>query len=287
MLKTNIEKLVMQSVQGKIHHPTIPASPYRISHEGMPTIVPATGGITYNVKVGDSAFGWVGDHVEPGVSIKNENNAENGALNTLSCIGNEARVTSGDAKGSRGIVTGTHGGIEHVLAYFHYEHLEKMAIDDHIQIKSWGQGLSLEDFPKIKIMNIDPNLFLKMNIEEKNGKLQVPIVAKVPAYLMGSGIGSASSYSGDYDIMTADIEEIKSLGLDKLRFGDIVLLQDCDNSYGRGYFKGAVSVGIIIHSDCIKMGHGPGVTTIMTCKEGLIEGVIDGNANITQYLGIK
>lgn len=287
MVRINLDRLVMQSVKGKIHHPTVTSPPYRISHEGVPCILPATGGITYNIKVGDSAFGWAGDHVEPGVSIKNDNERENAALNTLSCIGNEAKVISGDAKGARGFVTGTHGGIDHVLTYFHHEYLEKMAVDDQIQIKAWGQGLCLEGHPEIKVMNIDPNLFLKMGIEERDGRIIIPVVSKIPAFLMGSGIGSASSFSGDYDIMTADMDEVKRLELDKLRFGDIVLLEDCDNSYGRGYLKGAVSIGVIIHSDCIKMGHGPGVTTIMTCKKPLIEGSITGNANIVTYLGIK
>lgn len=287
MIKINLDMLIMQSVQGKIHHPTMSAPPYRITHEGVPLILPATGGITYNVKVGDSAFGWAGDHIEPGVSIRNENTSENGALMTLSCIGNEARVISGEAKGARGFVTGTHGGIEHVLAYFHHEYLEKMAIDDVILIKAYGQGLCIEGFPEIKVMNVDPNMFLKMGITEKDGKLEVPVVAKVPAYLMGSGVGASSSYSGDYDIMTADTAEIERLGLNKLRFGDIVLLEDCDNSYGRGYLKGAVSIGVVIHSDCVKMGHGPGVTTLMTCKKSLIEGKVSGTANITSFLGIK
>jgi len=110
------------------------------------------------------------------------------------------------------------------------------------------------------------------------------VVAEVPPYLMGSGIGSPSAYSGDYDIMTADTEEIKRLGLDKLRFGDLVLLQDCDNSYGRGYLKGSVSIGVVIHSDCIKAGHGPGITTIMTTKKPLIKGRLDENANIGKYM---
>ena len=287
MLKTNIDKLVMQSVQGKIHHPTMTAPSYRISHEGEPRILPATGAITYNVKVGDPAFGWEGDHIEPGVSIKNENTTENTAFNTLSCIGNEAKVTSGDAKGARGFATGKHGGIEHVIAYFHNEYLEKMAIGDQIQIKSYGQGLKLLDYPDVKIMNIDPNLFLKLGIEEKDGVLEIPVVVKVPAYLMGSGLGSGSAYSGDYDIMTADADEVERLGLAKLKFGDIVLLEDCDNTYGRGYLKGSVTVGVIIHSDCIKMGHGPGVTAIMTCKKSQINGKIDSTANIAKYLGIK
>ena len=107
MLKTNKENLVKWSVQGKIHHPL--GGNYRITFDGKPMVLPATGGISYNVKIGDSAFNWVGDHVEPGVSIRNENTTENAALTTFACIGNEAKVVSGDAKGKKGYVTGMHG----------------------------------------------------------------------------------------------------------------------------------------------------------------------------------
>ena len=281
-LKTNKDKVVKWSVMGKIHHPI--GGGYRITHAGNPMILPATGGISYNVKIGDSAFGWAGDHVEPGVSIRNENRDENAALMTFACIGNEAKVVSGEAAGEKGYVTGMHGGIDHVLICFEQSTLEKLTIDDKIMVKAYGQGLKLEDYPGIQLMSVDPNLFENINITEKDGKLQVPVVAVVPPYLMGSGIGSASAYTGDYDIMTADEAEIKRLGLDKLKFGDLVLLQDCDNSYGRGYLKGAVSVGVIVHSDCVKAGHGPGVTTIMVSKGSNIEAVIDENANIGNFM---
>ena len=282
MLKTNKDKDVKWSVQGKVHHPT--GGTYRITHEGKPMILPATGGISYNVKIGDSAFGWAGDHVEPGVSMRNENTNENAALMTFACIGNEAKIISGDAKGAKGYVTGMHGGIDHVLVYFDEETLENLSIDDKIQIKAYGQGLQLTDYPDVHMMSIDPNLFEKLGVTEVDGKLQVPVVAKVPPYLMGSGIGSGNGYSGDYDIMTADTEEIKRLGLDRLKFGDLVLLQDCDNSYGRGYLKGAVSIGVVVHSDCIKAGHGPGITTIMVSKTPMIEGIINEEANIGNYM---
>lgn len=283
MLNTNKEHVVKWSVQGKIHHPI--GGNYRISHDGKPMILPATGGISYNVSVGDSVFNWAGDHVEPGVSIRNENSSENAALMTFACIGNEAKIVSGDAKGKKGYVTGMHGGIDHVLIYFDEETLEDLAIDDKIMVKAYGQGLKLNNYENVHIMNIDPNLFEKLNIKEENGKLKVNVVGKVPAYLMGSGIGSKSAATdGDYDIMTADMEEIKRLGLDKLRFGDLVLLQDCDNTYGVGYLKGAVSIGVVVHSDCVKSGHGPGVTVIMTCKDDTIEGIIDENANIKNYM---
>ena len=281
-MNTNKNKLVMQSLQGKIHHPL--GGNYRITHEGNPRILPATGGITYNVKVGDPAFGWAGDHVEPGVSIRNENTNENAALTTFACVGNKAKVVSGDAKGAIGYVIGVHGGINHVMIAFEQDDLENMAIDDKILVKGHGQGMQLLDYPDVHIMSLDPDLFDKMNIREEDDQLVVDVVAEVPAYLMGSGIGSPSAYTGDYDIMTADTDAIKEFGLDKLCFGDLVLLRDCDNSFGRGYLKGAVSIGVIMHSDCVKMGHGPGVSVIMTTKKASIKGHINKEANIGKYI---
>ncbi|WZL73232.1 DUF4438 domain-containing protein [Clostridiaceae bacterium 35-E11] len=287
MIRTNKHRIVMQSVQGQVAHPSS-LYPYRIQHEGIPYILPATGGITYNVKVGDPALGWAGDHVEPGVSIKVNNEKENGGLNLLACVGNEARVVSGDAKGAKGFVTGTHGGIEHVLVYFKPEALEQMAIGDQILIKAYGQGLQLLDLPDIKVMNVDPNLLHKMNIRiGRDGILEVPVVTEIPPFLMGSGIGSATAGRGDYDIMTADKKANIKFGINDLRFGDIVLLRDCDNSYGRGFLEGSVSIGVIIHSDCVKMGHGPGVTTLMTCKISKIRGIKNKNANIANFMGLR
>lgn len=287
MVKTNSKKLVMQSVQGKIHSP-LSGSPYRVDREGLAQVLPATGGITYNFKIGDTCMDLVGDHVEPGVSIRNENKNESNALMLLSCIGNEARVVSGEAKGSKGYVTGMHGGIEHVLIYFSEEDMEKMAIDDCILVKAHGQGLKIEGNDDVKCMNIDPKLFDKLGIKEnEDGVLEVPVVTEIPAYLMGSGVGSATAFSGDYDIMTGDEEANKENGIDKLRFGDIVLLRDCDNTNGRQYLKGSVSIGIIVHSDCIKAGHGPGVTVIMSSKTTKIKGIKTENANIANYLGVK
>ena len=55
----------------------------------------------------------------------------------------------------------------------------------------------------------------------------------VPAACMGSGLGAAHVYKGDYDIMTSDPETVTQFGLDKIRFGDFVALMDHDNRYGR------------------------------------------------------
>lgn len=282
----NAEKLVMQSVMGMVHHPTM-LTPFRMDTGGFGHVLPAVGAITYNVKIGDSVYAMACDHVEPGVSMQNPDVSENRALNTLACVGNEATVWSGDAKGSKGFVTGMHGGIEHVLVYFPQEALEKMAVGDKIQIRAQGQGMAIEGFEDtVTAMNIDPGLFGKLGITTEGGRLRVPVAAKVPAYLMGSGIGASTAHNGDYDIMTADRAEIVRNGLDRLRYGDIVLLENCDTSCGRGYLGGAVTVGIVVHSDCVRMGHGPGVTTLLTSKTPVIEGVLSAQANLADCMGV-
>ena len=287
-IRTNKDRLVMQSVMGEIQHPTVKELPYRLDCQGQAWTLPNTGSVTYNVKIGDSVYGLAGDHIEPGVTIKNyRSSSENAALNVLSCIGNDAVVVSGDAKGDRGFVTGHHGGVEHVLLYFPRETLEKLTIGDKIQIRTWGQGLVLEDYKEqVQVMNLDPRLLEKMNITAREGLLEVPVTATVPAYLMGSGYGEPSSHHGDYDIMTEDWEEICRLGLDKLRFGDIVLLENCHTAYGRGYLTGAQTIGVVIHSDCIRAGHGPGVATLMTSAATMFRPVIDPRANLADMMGV-
>ena len=285
-MKTNREKLVMMSVQGKVDHPGLKGNGYRVGYDGKGRIPIAVGGIVYNYKIGDSCMGIMGDHVEPSVSLKNPSDKENGALQAFSCIGNIAKVISGDAKGDLGYVTGKHGGIDHVMVHFPLETLEKMTCNDQVFIKSFGQALKLLDYPNVHVMNIDPDLLQKMNIKEENGKLVVPVTHKVPAYLMGSGLGSATTMLGDYDIMTQDKKVNEELNLNALRFGDVVAIMDHDNTYGPNYHRGAVSVGVICHSDSYTSGHGPGVTVIMAAVNGEIEPVIDENANIANYLNV-
>ena len=51
-------------------YPGIPAIPHQIDRDGKPRLLPMLGGIVYNVKLGDSVYGWAGDMIEPGVAIK-------------------------------------------------------------------------------------------------------------------------------------------------------------------------------------------------------------------------
>ncbi len=288
MLKTNQERVVEFLLQCQPGPPR-PRVNWGVDHDGKPYILPSIGGITVNIEAGDPAFGWAGDHVEPGVSCtantQKPREHPNVSLQLFSCVGNKAKVISGEMKGATGCVIGHHGGSEHVVVDFPREVKEQMSYDDKIIIYAKGQGLELINYPDIMLYNLDPRLLKEMKIEKSGeDKLKVPVTTVVPAVCMGAGVGEAHVAKGDYDIMTSDPGTVEKYQLDKLRFGDFVVLMDHDNRYGRGYRQGAITIGIVMHSDCRSAGHGPGVTTLMTCKTSLIEPVIDPQANIINLL---
>ena len=292
MLKTNVEKLIKISVMGEIASPTI-RNVYNVSATGKPLVLPGVGGITYNLRVGDLASGWEADHVEPGVSVENKENdarsgqAANTAFNVLSCIGNKAIAVTGDAKGAVGTVTGKHGGIEHVLVDFPQETLEKLVIGDRLLVKACGVGLKLTEFPEIKVLNTDPSLLEALDLKPNGDRLEVPVTHLVPAAIMGSGLGSNQVNSGDYDIQLFDDKMVEQYGLEDLRLGDLVAIIDADHSFGRIFRQGAISVGIVIHSNCVTAGHGPGVTTLMTSADGKIIPQVNPKANIASLLKLR
>src|SRR3989338_4009837 len=168
MLRTNENQLVQFALQGSIIPPL--CFGWEVTRRGEGKIFPSVGGITYNVKIGDSVFGFEADHVEPGVSCIaggfNDRRTANPNLsfNAYTCIGNVATLVSGAAKGKMGTVTGHHGGVEHVLIDFSDAVLRKLTYDDKILIRGVGQGLKLLDYPEITVTGLDPKLLKKIPI---------------------------------------------------------------------------------------------------------------------------
>ncbi len=280
MLKTNSDKLPILSVEGEVWHPRI--SPKGMSDiNGQAYFISAIGGICYNASIGSPACGWVADHLEPGVTTRHKDNEQNAAYTGYSCIGNAATVVSGDAKGSKGFVTGKHGGCEHTMVYFPTDVIEKLNIGDKIAVRACGQGLELTDYPEILLRNVSPELLGKLNIEEEDGKIKVGVAKIVPGALMGSGVGSGIFASGDYDITMFSEEIIKEYGLGDLRLGDLVGILDSDTRFGRSFHEGAVTIGVVIHGDSRLSGHGPGVTPLFCTKTPIVEPFIDPNANLS------
>jgi len=131
-----------------------------VTHNGLPKILPSVGGITYNVQVGDPAFGWEADHIEPGISLGIIDSRKKGgkALNHFSCIGNTVEIISGRAKGAKGVVVGHHGGVEHVMVDFPTRILKKISYEDKFMIEAYGMGLKSSIFPDAIFHNLAPHL---------------------------------------------------------------------------------------------------------------------------------
>ena len=277
----NENNLIEMAVSGVITTPSVRPGQYIPHPDGQATLLPGMFGITYNVRCGDRAFGWAGDHVEPGVSIDDDaNSGRHHALHYLNCIGNEAMVTSGMATGERGIVVGEHARI---LVQFSPEAHDIMAPGDQIQIMTKGQGLTLTDYPSITLKKLSPRLFHAMAITEAAGRLQVNVAMELPIRIMGSGAELNSEYV-DQDLMSGDRALMTELGIERMRLGDLVAIRHADHHWGRSYRKNAVSICLCIHGDSIMTGHGPGILTLMTARDGNIDFTINPNANLANLL---
>jgi len=286
-VNTNRSRLVVQNLICQIAPPLLSTALYDVGADGVPRVLPSVGGVTLNVRVGDSAFGFESDHIEPAVSARHADDRINTAFCTLACIGNVATVIGGDAKGERGVVTGKHGGIEHVMIDFAEKVMERMQIGDAIGVRAVGVGLVIEDAGDVKVFNCDPDLLERLGIERTGERLRVPVACRVPSRVMGSGLGRQTVARGDYDIQCFDAPTVREFGLDRLRLGDLVAIDDADNSFGRVYRGGAVTVGVVAHGASQLAGHGPGVTTLLTSARGAIEPVIEPNANLATILSLR
>jgi hypothetical protein len=284
MIETNASHLVEVSVGGQVWPPSAEKIPYKVDSEGIPAVTLGMAGICFTHRAGDPAFGWEADHLEPAVSIRHPQPGPEHALHYMVCIGNEAVITSGACAGARGIVTGEHA---HVLVDFPPDQIELLTIGDRIQIRSIGLGLRLTAHPEILVHKCSPRLIQRLGLREMDdGRLEVPVVAEIPAHLMGSG-GELNADYVDQDFMTGDRAELRRLGLDRLRIGDLVAVPNHNHTWGRGFHSGAMTIGLIIHGDSAWTGHGPGVLDLMSTLDGAIVPIIDPDSNVAIRLDIR
>lgn len=292
--RINGDRLVAVSVLGQIAHPIARGAPHRVGHDGVPRVLPGTGGIVLNHRIGDPCVGLAGDHIEPGVALHNNGrevvgprDGPNNALITYACVGNLARVVSGPCSGKTGVVTGKHGGINHVLVDFPTEVLVRLQIGDRVQIVSHGLGLRLLGHPQIEVMNCAPRLLRRWGLVERDRALHVPVTHLVPARLMGSGLGRNTAWRGDYDIQLADRATRERHRLGSLRFGDMVAIVSGDARFGPSYRRGRITIGVIVHGDSTVSGHGPGVTALLSGPAEQLRPVLTREANLARILGVR
>ena len=282
-LISNVESLIQMAVAGYVSQPSFKNPGYIPNNDGKSVIYPGMFGVVNNVKVGDKAFGWAGDHIEPGVSIDSEHINEHFALHYMVCTGNKAIVRSGEAKGSIGIVTGEHA---RNLVHIEQKTLDKICVGDQIDIITHGRGLKLLDFPDIELKKIDPNLLKSMNLKIVDKKLIVDVAMELPIRIMGSGAELNSEYV-DQDLMSGDRSLMKKLKIDQMRLGDLIVINHADHRWGRSFKKDYISIAICIHGDSVMTGHGPGIMTIMTGKRKNLGWKINKKANIKNILKVK
>lgn len=286
---TNAEDIVAVSVAGQVANPVLsglPAEPYRLDADGKAFLWPTFGGIVYNVSVGDSAYGWSGDCVHPGVSISHPDANKNRGLNVFACVGNSAMIVSGAAKGASGTVTGKSGRFsEQVIIHFDAETRRKIAVDDRILVRAEGVGLAVPEFPDITFKSIAPALFDMLPPKTEDGVLKIGTVATVPPHFVGAGAGLTSE-GGSLHIQSTDRAALAEHGLDKLRLGDVVAFEDTDSRYNHGYLRGAMGIGIVGQTDGPRAGYGPGVTIVMTSPAGQLGTFEAPGTNIADLLGL-
>jgi len=287
VIGTNEDTLIVTAVEGVIQPPS--GRSYSPTFDGRPAIGFGSASINYTVGLGDPTYGWAsGNHVEPDVTIQGRERPSPSecALAILACIGNEARVVSGEARGARGIYIGRHAGSDD-LVWFPKDIVERLALNDKIQVRAKGVGLRIEGFDDVRVNKLSPELLHKMGLKVESGQLVVPVVMEVPGHIMGSGMGGSFLEPVDYDIQTTCPVTIEQYNLKQLRLGDIVAIRDHYDFWGRGRYQGAVTIGVVIHGFSDSAGHGPGVNPLLSALPGKIKTRIDPNANTAYYLGIR
>ena len=289
-LATNAADLIAVSVAGAIAHPSLPglpAEPYRLAADGTAFLLPAWGGLVYNVSVGDRAFGWAADCIHPGVSIRQADDMKNRGLNTYACVGNRAKVMTGHAAGTRGVVTGKSGRFsEQVIVHFPKAARTKMAVGDQIVIRAEGVGMTLTAHAAVLLKGMAPDLLAALPARVADGCVAFGVTARIPAHLVGAGLGLTSD-GGSIHMQSTDRALLAELALDHLRLGDLVALEDTDSRFNHGYLRGARAIGVVCTTDGPRAGYGPGIAVLMTAPAGELGSFDAPGANLVELLSLE
>lgn len=283
-VRTNADQVIAQVLCGEVWPPLADRHAYRVDADGRPFILPGMGGVTLDVHCGDPATGYAADHLEPGLSVRHRDPGANMALQFLSCVGNRVTVRSGPAAGATGRIIGQHA---YVLVDMPAAAMREVSTGDQVLIRAHGQGLRLLDHPGITVKNLDPALAAQLPMHTlPDGRLQIDVAARVPAEAVGAGAGMYSEYANT-DLMGAYVGQSAnlSLGLESLRIGDLVELQDQDHRFGRGFREGWLTIGVISTGHCMLFGHGPGPSSILSGPADRFAVVTDPSANLSSYFG--
>ena len=88
-------------------------------------------------------------------------------------------------------------------------------------------------------------------------------------------------------MQSTDRELLAELGLDRLRLGDLVALEDTDSRYNHGYLRGARAIGVVASTDGPRSGYGPGIAILMTAPAGQLGSFESPDPTLVQLLGLE
>jgi hypothetical protein len=275
-------RLVAVNLLGVVEHPVLGDTPYRVDRDGRPYVPAGDGGLVTNLCLGDSVFGLLGDHAAPGACLVHPDPAARHALASYCCIGNQARVRTGQAAGARGVVTGKRGEEGRVIVSLGESDLARLRPGDEVAVRARGQGLRPPGLPPdVTIMNLDPDVLasLPVDLAGQDGAVTAGVRMSVPSRLAGNGVGRPS-VAWDLDLQ---LPPPGPDGAGDLALGDLVAVTDLDARYNMGYRRGWVTVGVVGHGASPLPGHGPGMTPILTGPAAALRPVPDaaGHTGLT------
>ena len=112
-------------------------------------------------------------------------------------------------------------------------------------------------------------------------------LAVVEKYGTPEEINAKAKEARKLDNLLAKVKEVKPEYLEDLKLGDLVYLEDILTAWGRGYYSGAATIGVVSCGASNSMGQGIGVTVLLTSKDGELQPKIDPGANLTKYLNLE
>jgi uncharacterized protein DUF4438 len=250
-----------------------------VTPDGLRLVRAGQGGVVLGVDLGSPAGSWESDHLEPGASVTHADETAYRALQVLACVGNRATVTSGPAAGAIGTVVGKHGA---VLVRFAQDQLGRIGPGDWVTIDAIGVGASLKGEPDVAVRSCSPEL-LEALVRPDGDRLRVEAVAIFPAEAAAAGIGMPSDHLNlDLEVGVPPLDALAR----ELRFGDVVVLQDHDHTYGRLLRPGWIAIGVVAHGRSLGGGHGFGFVTLVTGPAERFDVAVSPEANLRRLLGI-
>jgi hypothetical protein len=184
------------------------------------------------------------------------------------------------------VVTGKHGACDHVCVDFPFKVLRRLRIGDRVQIYSFGLGLRLPDHPGLVLRHCSPRLLRGWGLASASPRLLVPVTHRIPGWALGQGAGRERAVPGEYAVSLSDPVLARRLGLERLRFGDLVAISHpaAQGPQGRG---GVTAIGVVVSGDGPGPDGGPGVVSLMVGASRHLEPVPDKRANLAAVLGLR